>query len=241
MRFAFPPLTPVVRAILVVLFASFVVQTLLQGLLDAPAFEWLALETRRDGIGLHTAWQWATYPLVEYVQDRMVIARAIDLLLIYTFGALAESHLGRNRTLQLVGVSIVGAVVLPVAFGLVFPDFAIPVAGASAITWAMMGAFAVLTRGAPVNFVFLPPMSAWLAVGAWLVITALQAMWMRTPTPLLVALGALATSVLFVRWTQQRPSRPAKKPGGGGKRRGASHLSVIPGGQSDDERPRWLN
>ncbi|UJR81813.1 rhomboid family intramembrane serine protease [Sandaracinus amylolyticus] len=241
MRFAFPPLTPVVRVILVVLFASFVAQSLLQGLIGLPLFDWLALSPELD---VPLAWQWATYPLVEYVGSSAVISRAIDLLLIWTFGAMAESHLGRNRTLQLVVVSVLGGAILPLAFGLLFGDYAMPAAGAGAIAWAMMGAFAVITRGAPVNFVLMPSMSAWHALGVFLVITALQSMWARTPTPLLIALGALAAAVLFVRWIEQRPTRPTKKTGGNGPRRrsGASHLQVIPGGQSsEDERPRWLN
>ena len=241
MRFAFPPLTPVVRVILVVLFASFVAQSLLQGLIGLPLFDWLSLSPELD---VPLAWQWATYPLVEYVGSGAVISRAIDLLLVWSFGSMAESHLGRNRTIQLVVVSVIGGALLSLVFGLLFPDYAMPAAGAGALSWAMMGAFAVITRGAPVNFFMLPSMSAWQAIGVFVVITALQSMWARTPTPLLIALGALAAAVLFVRWVEQRPTRPAKKPGGGSPRRrgGASHLQVIPGGQSgEDERPRWLN
>ena len=241
MRFAFPPLTPVVRATLIVLFAAFVLQSLLEGALGVPLSPWLALTTSRDAIGIPLAWQWATYPLVEYPGPGGVISRGIDMLLVWTFGALAESHLGRNRTIQLLGASLLGGAILPLAFGLLFPNIAAPVAGASALSWAMMGAFAMITRGAPVNFLFMPQMSAWHAVGVFLVITALQSMWLQTPTPLLIALGALAAAVLFMRWVERRPSRPTKKTGGGSKRRGPSHLSVIPGGQSDDERPRWLN
>ncbi len=236
MRFAFPPLTPVVRAILLVLFASFVVQSLVEGALGIQLSDWLALH---NDLGIPLAWQWATYPLVEAPGPGAVFARGIDLLLIYLFGAMVESHLGRNRTIQLVLVSVVGGAILPFVFGLLVPAFSIPLMGATAITWALMGAWAVLTRGAPVNFFMMPNMSAWYAIGVFLVIVALQSMWGRTPVPLLAAISALVTGVLFMRWVERRPP-PAKK-SGTPRRRGASHLSVIPGGQSDDERPRWLN
>ncbi|MDQ3032611.1 MAG: rhomboid family intramembrane serine protease [Myxococcota bacterium] len=238
MRFAFPPLTPVARAILIVLFASFVVQSLVEGMFGIQLSEWLALHTQ---VGVPLAWQWATYPLVEIPGPGAVFSRGIDLLLIYAFGGYVESHLGRNRTIQLAVVSVVGGAILPLAFGLLFPTFAAPLAGGTAITWAMLGAFAVITRGAPVGFFLMPTMSAWYAVGVFLMITALQSMWTRSPMPLFMAISALVAGVLFTRWLERRPLRP-KKTGPGGKRpRGASHLSVIPGGQSDDDRPRWLN
>lgn len=237
MRFAFPPLTPVVRAILIVLFASFVVQSLVEGVFGIQLSNWLALRTE---IGIPLAWQWATYPLVEIPGPSAVFARGIDLLLVYAFGGYVESHLGRNRTIQLVLVSVVGGAVMPLAFGLIFPAFAAALAGGTAITWALMGAFAVITRGAPVGFFLMPTMSAWAAIGVFMVITALSSMWARTPMELLTALGALLTGVLFTRWLERRPPRP-KKGGPPPRRRGASHLSVIPGGQSDDDRPRWLN
>ena len=69
-------------------------------------------------------------------------------------------------------------------------------------------------------------------------IEALQAFWIGTPIVLFGVLGGLAGGVLFTRWTERKP--PAKK--APPKRRpGASHLQVIPGGQADDERPKWLN
>jgi membrane associated rhomboid family serine protease len=238
MRFAFPPLTPVVRAILIVLFASFVVQSLLEGMVGIELSHWLALHTT---IGVPLAWQWATYPLVEMPGPGAVFARGIALLLIYAFGGYVESHLGRNRTIQLAIVSVVGGAILPLAFGLIFPAFADALAGGTAITWALMGAFAVITRGAPVGFFLMPTMSAWAAIGVFLVITALSSMWERTPMPLLAAVSALVAGVLFTRWLERRPPPRPKKSSGSGRRRGPSHLSVIPGGQSDEEKPRWLN
>lgn len=236
MRFAFPPLTPVVRAMLIVLFASFVVQSLVEGAFGIQTSDWLALH---NDIGLPLAWQWATYPLVEAPGPSAVFARGIDLLLIYMFGAYVESHLGRNRTIQLVLVSIVGGAILPFVFGVLFPAFSIPLMGGTVITWALLGAFAVITRGAPVGFFMMPNLSAWAAIGIFLVIVALQSMWARTPVPLLAAISALVTGVLFMRWIERRP--PKAKKNNPPRRRGASHLSVIPGGQSDDDRPRWLN
>ncbi len=238
MRFAFPPLTPVVRAILIVLFGSFVVQSIAFGVFRLQLSDWLALRTE---IGIPLAWQWATYPLVEMPGPSAVVARGIDLLLIYSFGAFVESHLGRKQSLQLLAVSIVGGAVLPFVFGLLFPAISIPLMGATVITWALMGAFAVLTRGAPVGFFLLPTMSAWVFIGIFLVIVGLQSMWAQTPIPILTALSAVASGILFTRWLERRPPPRSKKGNPPRRRNGAPHLSVITGGQASEDRPRWLN
>jgi membrane associated rhomboid family serine protease len=237
MRFAFPPLTPVIRAMLIVLFGSFVVQSIVEGVFRLQLSDWLALHME---IGIPLAWQWATYPLIEMPGPSAVVARGIDLLLIYSFGSYVESHLGRNRSLQLFLVSIVGGAVLPFVFGLLFPAVSIPLMGATVITWALMGAFAVITRGAPVGFFLMPTMSAWYFIGIFLVIVGLQSMWAQTPIPLLTSLSAVASGILFARWLEQRPPRP-KKGNPPRRRNGAPHLSVITGGQASDDRPRWLN
>lgn len=236
MKFAFPPLTPVVRATLIVLFASFVLQTVLSPF-GISLFDGLALTP-----SLHwpLAWQWATYPLVEYPAPSAVISRAFELLLVYSFGSYAEQSLGRNRMIALTATSVLAGAILPIAFGLLFqayPFAVMPLAGASAITFAYMGAFAVSTRGAPLSFFLMPTMSAWYVIGVFVVIEALQAVWMGTPVLLFAVLGGLAGGVLFTRWTERRPPTKKSSP----KRRGASHLQVIPGGQSDDDKPRWLN
>lgn len=238
MRFAFPPLTPVVRAMLIVLFGSFVVQSVAFGIFQVQLSDWLALHTT---LGIPLAWQWATYPLVEMPGPSAVVARGIDLLLIYSFGAYVESHLGRTRSVQLIAASIIGGALLPFVFGLLFPAFSIPIMGATAFTWALMGAFAVITRGAPVGFFLMPSMSAWVFIGIFLVIVGLQSLWAQTPIPLLTALSGVASGILFTRWLERRPPRPKK----GGKpprrRNGTPHLSVITGGQASDDRTRWLN
>lgn len=238
MRFAFPPLTPVVRAMLIVLFGSFVVQSVAFGIFQVQLSDWLALHTT---LGIPLTWQWATYPLVEMPGPSAVVARGIDLLLIYSFGAYVESHLGRNRSLQLIAASIIGGALLPFAFGLLFPAFSIPIMGATVITWALMGAFAVITRGAPVGFFLMPSMSAWVFIGIFLVIVGLQSLWAQTPIPLLTALSAVASGILFTRWLERRPPRPKKGGNPPRRRNGAPHLSVITGGQASDDRTRWLN
>jgi membrane associated rhomboid family serine protease len=234
--FAFPPLTPLVRATLIVLFASFVAQTVLEGLVHVPLFEWLALHYE---LQIPLAWQWATYVLVEPGVQGAPLSRALDLLFIYLWIAPFELEHGPRKTGILIGLAIVAGAILPLVLGLVLPSISVPLAGARALTWAGIGALCVRSRGAPMNFVFLPTMTAWQFAAAFLVIEALQCAWANTPTPLLASLGGLAAGVLYARHLE-RP-RPTKKTPPAKRRVGASHLQVIPGGQAGEDRPRWLN
>ncbi len=236
MQSAFPPLTPVVRAALALLFASFVAQTLVFSVANVDLFGLLALW---PGLGPATAWQWATHVLVEMPSDRMVINRALALLFVYFWIAPFELEFGRRSTLVLLGLSVVAGALLPLLFGLVAsPPLASPYAGASALTWAGIGALAIRTRGAPLNWVLLPTMNAWALALVFLVMDALQCAWAGTPTPLLGSLGGFAAGIWYTR-RLTKPRRPKKDPSP--KRRGGSHLRLVPGGQSESERPRWLN
>jgi membrane associated rhomboid family serine protease len=166
-----------------------------------------------------------------------VIGRAFDLLFVYFFVTHFEQAHGARRALTLAALSVpAGALVMLIA-DLAFPAVAIPYGGANAIAYAGLGAFAVLTRGQPMNWLFLPQMNAWGLASILLVINAMQCFWMGTPTPLLASLGGFGAGVAYARWLEKpRAKKPSPK-----KRTGGSHLHVIPGGQSDDERPRWLN
>jgi membrane associated rhomboid family serine protease len=232
MRFAFPPLTPAVRTILVVLFASLVAQSVAEPLLGLPLFRWLALH---DEFAFTLLWQWASYVLVEYPGDRMVLSRALDLLLIYFWLTPFEKQFGARRTFTLAALSAVAGAVLPLVVGLLAPEISVPHAGASAISWAGLAALAVTTRGQPMNWVLLPQMNAWTLAAIFLVFTALQCAWMGTPTPLLGVLGGFAAGVLYTRRLERSKRRRAPpKPRGG-------HLQIISGGQAESGRPRWLN
>lgn len=235
MRFAFPPLTPVVRATMIVLLASFVLQTVMSPF-AVGLYSWLAMTPSPPALPL--SWQWLTYPLVEHPSPGAVVARAFELLLIYTFGCYVEASLGRRRTIALILIAVPAGALVPLVFGLLFPTHAIPLSGASAITFALMGSFAVSSRGAPMTFFLMPTMSIWYVIAIFAGIEALQAFWIGSPVFFFAVIGGLAGGVLFTRWTERKP--PAKKPPPK-RRAGASHLQVIPGGASESERPRWLN
>ncbi len=59
--FRFPPLTPFVKKLLIVLFSAWIFQIILQNWAGVPIFEILALNTANPG--LHTTWQLGTHVL----------------------------------------------------------------------------------------------------------------------------------------------------------------------------------
>lgn len=229
----FPRLTPTVRAILIVLLVVFLGQTLVEGVLHVPISQWAAL---LPGLHVGLAWQWATYWLIE--SPGQVLQRALDMLFLYFLLSPFEERFGARRLLQLVAAGVIGGALPVMLLGIVLPSAVSGLAGATSIGWAGFGAFAVVSGGGAVAFLFLPPMSAWAALGIFLAIPALSAAWTGDATQFLAAVGGASAGILYARWM----ARPAtKKPGASGPlKRGRPNLTVIEGG-ADDNKPRWLN
>lgn len=238
--FAFPPLTPVVRVTLIVLFVGFVLQSILEGASGIPVYAYAGLHY---DLAPGLAWQWATYPLIEIPSDGMVIARALSLLMIYLWLAPFEVELGARNTIVIIVLGVIGGAVLPLLFGFAVPSLSVPWAGSSVIFWAAMGGLVVRTKGRPLQLFLLPAMTAWGLVAVFLVIEALQCTWLRTPTPLLASLGALGAGYAFTYRLVEGPKRAAPSTSGGRKKRtSGARLQVIRGGRDDDDdKPRWLN
>ena len=241
----FPPLTPTVRTLLVVLVVFFLGQTAAEGVLSIPLASWAALW---PGIHVELAWQWATYWLVAIVQrPEDVFWHAVSLFVLYWSLSQFELAHGRGRLLALMASGVIGGALPAMIGGAIAPDLFGVAAGPSVLFYAWLGAFAVLQRGAKIGLwvVALPSVSAWTMVGAMALLSALQAAWTHNLSGLFVSLGAIGGGVVFARIVS-RPARSPKPSGGPPKKRaGRPNLKVIEGGgassSSDDDKPRWLN
>jgi membrane associated rhomboid family serine protease len=232
-QFNFPRLTPTIRTLLIVLVVVFVGQSIAEGLLHVPVSQWAAL---LPGVHIGLLWQWATYWLIEV--PGAVLNFAIGLLFIYLMLSPLEERYGRTRILQLIAVGVIGGALPVMICGAILPSAFGGLAGASAIGAAGFGAFAVLSAGAMVSFMFLPPMSAWGILAIFIAISALNAMWAHDASELLSTLGGTGAGILYARWLL-RP-RSSKSPTPKKKQSGRPNLTVIEGG-SDNTKPRWLN
>lgn len=242
----FPPITPTVRTLVVVLLVCFFGQTAAEGLLQVPLTSWAALV---PGLHLELAWQWATYWLFAVVQQPSdVVWHLVTIFVLYWTLSLYEAENGRGSLVRLALAGIVGAAIPLVALGALLPGLFGITAGPSPIFYAWLGALPVLRPNARIGLwvAALPPISAWTMVGIMLAISALQAAWAHQISGLVEALGGVGAGVLFARY-EIRPRRaPKPAPGGGPKKRsGRPSLTVIEGGarsrDDDEDKPRWLN
>lgn len=233
----FPPLTPAVRALLVVLAVSYVLQTIVEGAVGVPVTLLFALT---PDLHLGLLWQWASYVLVELPGAGSALRRALDLLFIYWMLSPHEERFGPRRALTLALLGVVAAAALVLVAGLLAPGFVSGAIGASPIVWAAFGAFAQIAGKQPVRFFMLPPTSAWLLLGVFLALPLLDTFWSHDAAHFLMAIGGSGAGILWARRIMA-PRRPVKAPP---KRTvPAGRFRVIEGGGEGDpdEKPRWLN
>lgn len=239
----FPPITPTVRTLIVVLVVFFLGQTLAEGVLGIPLTEWAALT---PGVHLELAWQWATYWLVAIiVQPRDVVWHLFTLFALYWVLSSFEAENGRSRLLTLIAAGIVGAAIPLMIGGALLPGLFGATAGPSAIVLAWMGALPVLRPDAKIGLwiAAIPPFSAWAMIGGTLVIAGLQSAWTHNAGILVEVAGAVGAGILWARFVT-RPRRAGKPSAPPKKRTGRPNLKVIEGGGGNDDdssKPRWLN
>ena len=120
--FAFPRLTPLVKALIIALVATFVGVAILdvwvfgEEAVPPPAegvmpgvFGWLALSP--SSVGIHTAWQLFTYPFATPPSSQVVFGFLIDLVFFWMFVSPFEERFGPRGVLTLcAAATIVGGV-----------------------------------------------------------------------------------------------------------------------------------
>ncbi|MDH3284484.1 MAG: rhomboid family intramembrane serine protease [Acidobacteriota bacterium] len=156
--FAFPPLTPMIRLILITLGGAFIAQMFLQLLGGGELLgRWVALSTT-SLLGRLAFWELATYALLHGGLWHLLF----NMLGIYMFGGDVERVLGSNHTLRYFVVCVVGGGVVFVLLDLMAGRGA-GVIGASAGVLGIVIAFAVFFPNRQVFLFPLPfPVKAWV-------------------------------------------------------------------------------
>lgn len=234
MDWAFPPLLPATRNLLVVLVTAFVVYTLLMAGLDLPANHWLGLGAAPS---IAWAWQWATHWMVVGSDPGVVTRVLLSMFFLYLVGAQYEALAGARHTYGITAASVVGAAVGIMATAWITPG---PPFGDFAATYAMMAGLAVRVGPRPVRFLGFPPTSAWAPVVLFGVLALFQALWSRFAPVFGAYAGAVLAGYAYERAVTLRAGQ-RRKSGRAGSMGGRS-FRVIEGGRSDDERPpRYWN
>jgi hypothetical protein len=227
-QFALPRLTPVVKKLIIGLFAAYVFELLAGNWLGVPLADLLAMHPAGPGL-----WQLVTYVLVDPNNPLMFL---IGLLFIWWALSPFEIGYGPKRTLQLCGVSILAASVPAYLVGFVAVGSP-PLAGSSALWFGGIAATTWLYGNQPMSLFGAVTMTArqflWLLLG----MSVLMFLASKNHTQLIADLGAMAGGIGFVRWIKRsrtpslkRKTTPKPRP-----------FKVIQGGSSEDDRPKWLN
>lgn len=231
--FRFPPLTPFVKKLLIVLFGAWIVQIILQNWAGVPIFQILALDTGSPGVA--TLWQLGTHVFAFPTGPQSVFSMLIMLLFLWWMLAPFEQRFGQKRTIQLCVVAALSAAALALIVGLLVPN---PSAlyGAQAMLLGSIAAFAWSYRGqGRMSFFGIVEMKPVHIIYLVLALSALMFITSGDAVALAADIGAIGGGVGFIEWLRRPPSRRRPKK----RRKKKSDFDVVQGGRADE--PRWLN
>ncbi len=147
-------------------------------------------------------WQWATYVLVQPLNNPIFFA--IEMFLLYAFGREVERYIGRRHYLLLYAILILTPPVLLTGLALVFPGFTFGLNGSGHVHFAIFVAFAALYPG--VEF-FLRIQARWLAGG---LVALYAAFYLATHqwSSFCALLSDAGVALLFIGWMRGTVSMP---------------------------------
>ena len=231
--FSFPPLTPVVKRLIIALFAAFVLELIFENFAGLHVIQLLALDPVNLGLG--SIPQMVTYVFVE--DPRGVGSMLIGLLFMWLIMSPFEATFGKRHTLELALAGTLGASVAVVLAAFVAPITPYLFFGSYPIAYAGMAAMTQVMRGGRMLFFGVVPMTSrqllWVLAG----FSVLQYLASRDHLMLVGSLGAILAGIGYVKYMARppRPSRPKR----------TSSLRVLRGGGmgrgGDSDRPKWLN
>ncbi len=213
MQFAFPPLTPMVRKILMALGIAFVVQTAMQVMGLVELVWWLALSP--PGLKHFALWQFLSYGLlhgsIASPQMGNLWHLGMNCLGLYFFGGDVERALGSKGFLRFFIACVLGGGLLYGVVGLLVGS-TVPVIGASGGVLGVVLAFAILFPKRQLIMFPIPiPIRAWVLAAVYLVLNLYGALVDRGGgVAYLAHLGGMGAAYLYLQMIR----------GGGGSRGG---------------------
>ncbi|HET8940114.1 MAG TPA: rhomboid family intramembrane serine protease [Polyangiales bacterium] len=232
--FSFPPLTPVVKRLIITLFGAFVLELLLENFAGIPVIKTLAFDP--IDLGPLSVLQLFSYVLIQ--NPREVMGLMIDLLFMWLIMSPFESAFGRRHTIEL---SLAGTLAGSLAAGLVAQLAPLPgwmLLGSHTIAYAGMTAMAqVMGSGRTILLFGVVPMSSKQLLLVLVGFSLLSYLATRDHLQLASSLGAMAAGIGYVKYMSRapRPSARSKRP--------STRFRVVRGGggRDDSDRPKWLN
>jgi membrane associated rhomboid family serine protease len=229
--FSVPPLTPLVKQLLILLFAAFVLEVMLPASVRAGMVALLTLDP--DHLSPLTLPQLVTYVLVEERNlNGMLFGMVFTWLIVSPF----EATFGKRATIELVLAGILGGSLAVLIVSQIASMAPYRFFGSFPIAYAGMTAMAQVMRGGRMMFFGILPMTSKQLLLVIVVLAVVQYGISRDHLVLAATLGSMLAGAGYVRY-MARPPRPSKP-----KRPGAGRFRVLRGGaDGDDDRPKWLN
>jgi membrane associated rhomboid family serine protease len=229
-----PPLTPLVKKLIVGLLVAFVAELLLQNFANVNVIGVLALDPIH--LGLLTPLQLVTYVLIEGPQ---VMSMLIGLFFMWLILSPFEVTFGSRHTLELIFCGMVAAALAVILVAQIAPTPAYLFFGSHPIAYAGMAAMTQVVRSGRIMFFGVIPMTSQTLLLVLGGLSLLQFLATKDHLMLAGSLGAMAAGIGYVRYMARAPRPPRRKSsspprfrvlrGGGGS------------GDGDSERPKWLN
>jgi hypothetical protein len=228
LQFAAPPLSPIVKRLIIGLLCAYVAQLLLDNWLGVNVTQLLALNPGRPWV-----WQLVTYVLVSGSDPMQLL---FGLLMLWWGLSPFELANGTKRTWQLCLVAILGASIPADLIGFVLPASHLFL-GAGPLWLGAFTAGGWQNRNQRLSFWGVLPMTGLQFLLLLLAYSVLSFLWNKDLIGLVGDLGAMAAALVFARWLDRpAPRRPPRKASARG-----SGFKVIQGGGNDDDKPKWLN
>lgn len=244
-QFATPPLTPVVKGLLIVTTAFFLLNTGLETFANSSLQGSLGFVPARLAQGW--IWQLFTYPLLHAGLFHLLF----NLLVVWTVGGELE-RLWHARTFA--GFLVVCSMGAALTYGIfsllgIGPGPEVPVVGSSGVVYGLLLAYGILFGDRMMYFFLLFPMQAryfvMLLGGVELVSSVFYS---RSGVAHLAHLGGMAAGFLFLiamaAWRKREKQRAAKDFVSAERKKRlkkAGHLRLVDGGDEDDDDPKHWN
>jgi len=236
-----PPLTPLVKKLIVGLLVAFVLELVLQNFAGINVIGLLSLDP--NNLGLLTPLRLVTYVFIE--DPRQVMSMLINLVFMWLILSPFEVTFGSRPTLELAlcGTVVAGLTVILVAQLAPVPGYMF--FGSHPIAYAGMAAMTQVIRGGRIMFFGIVPMTSQTLLLVLGGLSLLQFLATKDHLMLTGSLGAMAAGIGYVRY-MARPPRASKPRRSGNDPRGPRFRVLRGGGggsssDGDSDRPKWLN
>ena len=231
--FSMPPLTPLVKKLIIGLLAAFVLELVLENFLKFPVISALALNP--NTLSPLTLLQLVSYVVIE--PPNQVMSMLIGLLFMWLIMSPFEVTFGSRHTLELILCGTLAAALAVVIVSLIAPVPGYLFFGSHPIAYAGMAAMTQVVRTGRIMFFGVLPMTSQTLLLVLGGLALLQFLATKDHLMLVGSLGAMAAGIGYVRYMARAPRPPR------GKRSAPPRFRVLRGGggESDGARPKWLN